>query len=123
MAREVERGSRGKSGAVSGDGGDRNRPSANPSRRREGSFVAANPFMPGLRVREDGWTAARTRRFLAVLAQSGCVSDAERVAGMSRSEEHTSELQSLMRIAYAVFCLKKKQKSMIYHKLYTQNKI
>src|SRR3546814_5575516 len=30
----------------------------------------------------------------------------ERVAG--RSEEHTSELQSLMRISYAVFCLKKK---------------
>src|SRR3546814_6485433 len=28
-----------------------------------------------------------------------------------RSEEHTSELQSLMRISYAVFCLKKKQKS------------
>src|SRR3546814_3696728 len=30
-----------------------------------------------------------------------------------RSEEHTSELQSLMRISYAVFCLKKKKK---YHK-------
>src|SRR3546814_1300775 len=29
-----------------------------------------------------------------------------------RSEEHTSELQSLMRISYAVFCLKKKQKSL-----------
>src|SRR3546814_1449233 len=29
----------------------------------------------------------------------------------SRSEEHTSELQSLMRISYAVFCLKKKQKN------------
>src|SRR3546814_8357661 len=28
----------------------------------------------------------------------------------SRSEEHTSELQSLMRISYAVFCLKKKTK-------------
>src|SRR3546814_8502202 len=28
---------------------------------------------------------------------------------MSRSEEHTSELQSLMRISYAVFCLKKKK--------------
>src|SRR3546814_3892314 len=28
--------------------------------------------------------------------------------GASRSEEHTSELQSLMRISYAVFCLKKK---------------
>src|SRR3546814_5227465 len=31
---------------------------------------------------------------------------------VQRSEEHTSELQSLMRISYAVFCLKKK----IYHK-------
>src|SRR3546814_3573534 len=30
-----------------------------------------------------------------------------------RSEEHTSELQSLMRISYAVFCLKKKQKQKI----------
>src|SRR3546814_7886026 len=29
---------------------------------------------------------------------------------LPRSEEHTSELQSLMRISYAVFCLKKKQK-------------
>src|SRR3546814_6405792 len=31
-----------------------------------------------------------------------------------RSEEHTSELQSLMRISYAVFCLKKKKKKMIH---------
>src|SRR3546814_4875293 len=30
---------------------------------------------------------------------------------LSRSEEHTSELQSLMRISYAVFCLKKKNKN------------
>src|SRR3546814_2421481 len=30
-------------------------------------------------------------------------------SNFSRSEEHTSELQSLMRISYAVFCLKKKQ--------------
>src|SRR3546814_10584336 len=30
--------------------------------------------------------------------------------GEQRSEEHTSELQSLMRISYAVFCLKKKNK-------------
>src|SRR3546814_8168203 len=32
-----------------------------------------------------------------------------RIDGMQRSEEHTSELQSLMRISYAVFCLKKKK--------------
>src|SRR3546814_6654952 len=31
-----------------------------------------------------------------------------------RSEEHTSELQSLMRISYAVFCLKKKNKKKTY---------
>src|SRR3546814_5465695 len=30
---------------------------------------------------------------------------------VTRSEEHTSELQSLMRISYAVFCLKKKKKN------------
>src|SRR3546814_9887734 len=36
-------------------------------------------------------------------------SSAGRVADIHRSEEHTSELQSLMRISYAVFCLKKKQ--------------
>src|SRR3546814_10861448 len=36
-----------------------------------------------------------------------------------RSEEHTSELQSLMRISYAVFCLKKKKSTMTlqYHKM------
>src|SRR3546814_10767742 len=34
--------------------------------------------------------------------------DAARSLIVSRSEEHTSELQSLMRISYAVFCLKKK---------------
>src|SRR3546814_7300552 len=35
------------------------------------------------------------------------------VASADRSEEHTSELQSLMRISYAVFCLKKKTKRQI----------
>src|SRR3546814_1910280 len=34
---------------------------------------------------------------------------------LSRSEEHTSELQSLMRISYAVFCLKKKKKKRKLH--------
>src|SRR3546814_2433620 len=35
--------------------------------------------------------------------------------GMVRSEEHTSELQSLMRISYAVFCLKKKKQHTCIH--------
>src|SRR3546814_10901755 len=40
-----------------------------------------------------------------------------RLPDAERSEEHTSELQSLMRISYAVFCLKKKQLRQIYEPL------
>src|SRR3546814_8576905 len=40
--------------------------------------------------------------------------------GQDRSEEHTSELQSLMRISYAVFCLKKKKKKLTYQNHHTQ---
>src|SRR3546814_3390829 len=45
------------------------------------------------------------------LSNSSVRADAERAqrSQMGRSEEHTSELQSLMRISYAVFCLKKKK--------------
>src|SRR3546814_8226717 len=46
-------------------------------------------------------------------------------ANYGRSEEHTSELQSLMRISYAVFCLKKKKtrpnKETIKNKTYNHN--
>src|SRR3546814_8057473 len=42
------------------------------------------------------------------------VSDDQLVrSAAARSEEHTSELQSLMRISYAVFCLKKKKQNQI----------
>src|SRR3546814_3764321 len=42
-----------------------------------------------------------------------------------RSEEHTSELQSLMRISYAVFCLKKKKKNRYYsqHALFNNTRL
>src|SRR3546814_1507621 len=42
-------------------------------------------------------------------ATSAAVPVAEHPFAVHRSEEHTSELQSLMRISYAVFCLKKKK--------------
>src|SRR3546814_4332477 len=44
--------------------------------------------------------------------QRWCAMDMPLITGniQGRSEEHTSELQSLMRISYAVFCLKKKKK-------------
>src|SRR3546814_9262605 len=50
--------------------------------------------------------AARSPRRTARVARAIGVEQAH------RSEEHTSELQSLMRISYAVFCLKKKKKEM-----------
>src|SRR3546814_3960398 len=52
----------------------------------------------------DGGKAGGTARLVARLRRH----DENRLAGIFRSEEHTSELQSLMRISYAVFCLKKK---------------
>src|SRR3546814_1091911 len=43
------------------------------------------------------------------------------VRGESRSEEHTSELQSLMRNSYAVFCLKKKKPTVVQQQRHTVN--
>src|SRR3546814_6476725 len=61
-------------------------------------------------------TLQRTRPLPASSAQalasrlaSDHASQARQIAPSGRSEEHTSELQSLMRISYAVFCLKKKK--------------
>src|SRR3546814_4400220 len=58
----------------------------------------------GLRLGQDA---------LEIVAGQALQLDADRQAALQfgRSEEHTSELQSLMRISYAVFCLKKKKKS------------
>src|SRR3546814_3520152 len=101
------------------------------------------------------WTATLSPEFNVFLANEGRVTlradysykstmaaDAENtpelfsgnVSLVNRSEEHTSELQSLMRISYAVFCLKKKRQSThilseeqtsqihrIIHKLNTHN--
>src|SRR3546814_9413149 len=47
---------------------------------------------------------------LLTLALAACQPQAPSTPATDRSEEHTSELQSLMRISYAVFCLKKKKK-------------
>src|SRR3546814_10061211 len=53
---------------------------------------------------------------LAALADASPWSGAaaEALAACTRSEEHTSALQSLMRISYAVFCLKKKKTTQFY---------
>src|SRR3546814_6712169 len=56
-----------------------------------------------------GSACRRCRPYRFVNAVALCL-DRRRDINLDRSEEHTSELQSLMRISYAVFCLKKKRK-------------
>src|SRR3546814_2420554 len=53
--------------------------------------------------------AAECNRLMLWRAPEAKVSTCRRITSSIRSEEHTSELQSLMRISYAVFCLKKKK--------------
>src|SRR3546814_1759783 len=69
---------------------------------RRGLEVHADAAVLVERIGED---ARRGRGDHTVAERSG---HADADQGPHRSEEHTSELQSLMRISYAVFCLKKK---------------
>src|SRR3546814_1039651 len=96
------------------------------------SLREAVPFACAAYARDDGTLVAANRRFddefaalpehgqreqLLARLRDGALDDAESPEVRAphsgrwyRSEEHTSELQSLMRISYAVFCLKKKNK-------------
>src|SRR3546814_6661114 len=66
-------------------------------------FHSLSPYFLALSILETpcaNTASVRTQPHTRRMMQFSCV----------RSEEHTSELQSLMRISYAVFCLKKKKK-------------
>src|SRR3546814_6464916 len=78
-------------------------PSCSP-RLRPGT-VAATPCKSLIPLRSS------SDDVIAVIASGTFCRDSERFCAVTtmRSEEHTSELQSLMRISYAVFCLKKKK--------------
>src|SRR3546814_9501574 len=67
----------------------------------DGLFLAAATLHVGHR---DGDRAAKQLFGVELVALGH-----DRIAQIAGSEEHTSELQSLMRISYAVFCLKKKK--------------
>src|SRR3546814_8149502 len=58
---------------------------------------------------DNAWTYQGTTGDFATYTWSGGAGSSATVHIEVRSEEHTSELQSLMRISYAVFCLKKKK--------------
>src|SRR3546814_5284308 len=60
-------------------------------------------------LRAFGNAVMHGRHLVQANLSPACQHDGKRIK-FGRSEEHTSELQSLMRISYAVFCLKKKTK-------------
>src|SRR3546814_485407 len=67
-------------------------------------------FVNGLRV-TDRETVDIVEMVLSGAINKSIVNAINQAGGKAKSEEHTSELQSLMRISYAVFCLKKKKKT------------
>src|SRR3546814_2871986 len=66
--------------------------------------------VPGRFVMVDHALSRMERGLVAHIEVDGPKDPTVFDTGNARSEEHTSELQSLMRISYAVFCLKKKKK-------------
>src|SRR3546814_988443 len=94
-----------------------------PSIRYGTSPEPVTPYQRAAQVWDDRIGSARVQAKNWRLAFFGCLALSGGLAGglvwqsargtitpwvVERSEEHTSELQSLMRISYAVFCLKKK---------------
>src|SRR3546814_10886368 len=86
-------------------------------------------LMESVELRQAPWTlwiqdlTARDPYFILPVLNIAIMWSTQKLTPMSgmdpmqqkRSEEHTSELQSLMRISYAVFCLKKKKKKIKQH--------
>src|SRR3546814_10075436 len=66
-------------------------------------------FAGGLQCRRTAWRSHWEQRHILEDPRFRVGGSVAKSPASTRSEEHTSELQSLMRISYAVFCLKKKK--------------
>src|SRR3546814_6607683 len=81
-----------------------------PRRCATGAEASRSTSPAGHSRRQDGGAASLpfTERRRRVMAATVLIVEKNGAPGTNRSEEHTSELQSLMRTSYAVLCLKKK---------------
>src|SRR3546814_9724411 len=97
-----------------------------PGHARGGAGVVGSGFGHGClghghvrivprQARAPSIRSSKSRSGVSATAKPAATPSASASTSRGRSEEHTSELQSLMRISYAVFCLKKKKKN-IRHK-------
>src|SRR3546814_6115409 len=87
-----------------------------PSRRE-----ADDTDLAGVDLELTGARAHQAYRTLGVLQRKEVLGRHCTMAAFIRSEEHTSELQSLMRISYAVFCLKKNTHSHLIYRTEANN--
>src|SRR3546814_4664589 len=78
------------------------RTTSSRKRRRRSRNSACSP-----QTKRDSSSPVRIVKSALAWRMQSSIERVARAGGTSRSEEHTSELQSLMRISYAVFCLKK----------------
>src|SRR3546814_5630998 len=76
-----------------------------------GSMMLSCSFPSSTRIRPH------TPAFVRCSPRKAAGSDVSSKTGVERSEEHTSELQSLMRISYAVLCWKNKSKKLTHQTL------
>src|SRR3546814_793447 len=110
----------GKSSDRQKHGPQRHRDAARSHKHAEGRHVAER--------KESNFAMTAKRLALVCAAATGLLAAAYGPAiaqqpGQLRSEEHTSELQSLMSNSYAVFCLKKTKTQKKQHKRHTKSKI
>src|SRR3546814_9826198 len=89
---------------------------------RAAAFLLLNDSKSSFAIEGEKPSGTRAARWGQAIAEAGSrplsLAEFDRlqrivIGDQRRSEEHTSELQSLMRISYAVFCLNKKQRKTI----------
>src|SRR3546814_1556274 len=82
--------------------------------------ISGSPFAKSHKMTRQAYSAGKQTLLSPFMTQVAPIPI--RRSRSTRSEEHTSELQSLMRTSYAVFCLKQKTLPLsIHHKLNTTN--
>src|SRR3546814_9340730 len=81
------------------------------TKRRRGARGARPSFKDAVARLADALAATVMAQGKLAQARNRLEAAARRTDTRGRSEEHTSEIQSLMRISYAVFCLKKKNQT------------
>src|SRR3546814_7255853 len=90
------------------------------TKRAARELVASEAARCGMPFVDARWLGGMLTNFKTVKTSVKRLKEMEGVVA-ERSEEHTSELQSLMRISYAVFCLKKKKQTTSHNENNTNN--